>query len=340
MSEKHLEELKKICLICGCHTSQAINIYEPRAGPNIVELIQAKFKFQPVNEDKYLCFSCNNWLINWHSLQAINTEANSQSGKSRSRINNSIPEEETEDVSEMRSEQQPHHPHSSSRKRNGFYFCRRTSVGWRRIRKMRRKRVHPCSVCGRPIQRRAKMSFEATAKFPSKCRNCRRILKWRAKYSKALVREERRKLREIKASKLDESGELHFWTNLVNRQRQRPLVDGKVVAMLRRLGTTLTRESDCSFGSAITTAAAEGPASVPEKRTLDDDEILIDFNTAITEVLPLDRVRYPMTPEPEQDVDEETSHLWPPGREQLSLEALYSRIPKCVTVSVVSAGSH
>lgn len=24
---------------------------------------------QPLNDDKYLCFSCNNWLINWHSLQ-------------------------------------------------------------------------------------------------------------------------------------------------------------------------------------------------------------------------------------------------------------------------------
>lgn len=40
------EDLKRICLICGCHTNQTINIYEPRSGPNIIELIQAKFKFQ------------------------------------------------------------------------------------------------------------------------------------------------------------------------------------------------------------------------------------------------------------------------------------------------------
>lgn len=40
------EYLKRTCLICGCHTNQTINIYEPRSGPNIVQLIQAKFKFQ------------------------------------------------------------------------------------------------------------------------------------------------------------------------------------------------------------------------------------------------------------------------------------------------------
>lgn len=46
MSEKQMEDLRQICLICGCHTSQIINVFEPRNGPNIVELIQAKFKFQ------------------------------------------------------------------------------------------------------------------------------------------------------------------------------------------------------------------------------------------------------------------------------------------------------
>lgn len=46
MSENSSEYLKRTCLICGCHTNQTINIYEPRSGPNIVQLIQAKFKFQ------------------------------------------------------------------------------------------------------------------------------------------------------------------------------------------------------------------------------------------------------------------------------------------------------
>ncbi|XP_037956601.1 uncharacterized protein LOC119686171 [Teleopsis dalmanni] len=93
MSEKPAEYLKRTCLICGCHTNQTINIYEPRSGPNIVQLIQAKFKFQPLNEDKYLCFSCNNWLINWHSLQALNSnDAESPSGTFRSHLNSMVQE--------------------------------------------------------------------------------------------------------------------------------------------------------------------------------------------------------------------------------------------------------
>lgn len=48
------EYLKRTCLICGCQTNQTINIYEPRSGPNIVQLIQAKFKFQVRH-----CQACN-----------------------------------------------------------------------------------------------------------------------------------------------------------------------------------------------------------------------------------------------------------------------------------------
>lgn len=35
---------KKVCFICGSYTSQTINIFEPRNGPNIIELINEKFK--------------------------------------------------------------------------------------------------------------------------------------------------------------------------------------------------------------------------------------------------------------------------------------------------------
>lgn len=34
---------KRVCFICGSQTSQTINIYEQRAGPNMVEVINAKF---------------------------------------------------------------------------------------------------------------------------------------------------------------------------------------------------------------------------------------------------------------------------------------------------------
>lgn len=63
-----------VCLICGSHTDLVLNIFEPRCGPNIVEIIYAKFKFkaEKSSADKFICYDCNNWLINWFSLQNKN----------------------------------------------------------------------------------------------------------------------------------------------------------------------------------------------------------------------------------------------------------------------------
>lgn len=68
---------KKICFICGTLTTHIINIYEPRIGPNIIDIINEKFKMRPLDDDKYLCYNCNNWLINWHSLQNRNNSTKS-----------------------------------------------------------------------------------------------------------------------------------------------------------------------------------------------------------------------------------------------------------------------
>ncbi|XP_035786427.1 protein phyllopod-like [Anopheles albimanus] len=61
-----------VCLICGIYTNLSFNIFEPRNGPNIIDVIYEKYKFRAErgdNADKHICFSCNNWLINWYSLQ-------------------------------------------------------------------------------------------------------------------------------------------------------------------------------------------------------------------------------------------------------------------------------
>lgn len=41
---------KKVCFICGSYTTLTINIYEPRTGPNIVDVINEKFKVQVENK--------------------------------------------------------------------------------------------------------------------------------------------------------------------------------------------------------------------------------------------------------------------------------------------------
>lgn len=68
---------KKVCFICGSYTKYVINIHEPRCGPNMIEVITEKFKMRPLNDDKFLCYSCNNWLINWHSMQKKNNDDSS-----------------------------------------------------------------------------------------------------------------------------------------------------------------------------------------------------------------------------------------------------------------------
>lgn len=41
-----IKQQKKVCFICGSQTTFTINIYEPRSGPNIVDVINQKFKVQ------------------------------------------------------------------------------------------------------------------------------------------------------------------------------------------------------------------------------------------------------------------------------------------------------
>lgn len=65
---------KRVCFICGSHTTQIINIHEPRCGPNMIEVISEKFNMRPLNDDKFLCYSCNNWLVNWYTMQKKNID--------------------------------------------------------------------------------------------------------------------------------------------------------------------------------------------------------------------------------------------------------------------------
>lgn len=77
-----------VCLICGIYTNLSLNIFEPRNGPNICEVIYQKYNFKAErgdNEDKFICYSCNNWLINWYSLQYLSESRNYESTPASSR---------------------------------------------------------------------------------------------------------------------------------------------------------------------------------------------------------------------------------------------------------------
>lgn len=66
---------KKVCFICGSQTTLFINIYEPRAGPNMIDVISEKFKMRPLTDDKFLCYNCNNWLVNWYSMRKTTNDS-------------------------------------------------------------------------------------------------------------------------------------------------------------------------------------------------------------------------------------------------------------------------
>ncbi|EDV37557.2 uncharacterized protein Dana_GF11350 [Drosophila ananassae] len=320
------EYLKRTCLICGCHTNQTINIYEPRSGPNIVQLIQAKFKFQPLNEDKFLCFSCNNWLINWHSLQAVNSnEAESQSQSPSHMGNNSssvLQQERTKlrPVAMVRPQvrvqpqsqpqPQPQVPATpaaipityakrrSSRRSSGSASVSRMSRILRQccletLRRSPKKRSQQSVfVYLRSNQRRnnvlCKVQCVAPRRKPAEAR---------------LVKEAAAPLPVAQPS-----------PNAYQRFPQ-PSVDGKVVAMFRRLGTTLSREEPpVTSHSSSTSCNPPRPPQImsPAKerprwsRVLDEDEVLLEFDSAISEVLPATtRVRrclsYPVTNEEREE---------------------------------------
>ncbi|XP_034652984.1 protein phyllopod [Drosophila subobscura] len=441
------EYLKRTCLICGCHTNQTINIYEPRSGPNIVQLIQAKFKFQPLNEDKFLCFSCNNWLINWHSLQALNSnDADSQSQSPSAQMGNNssgslLPQERARPMGrpvayvqpqvraiarvqpqaqrQLQPQFQPQplvriQPQSQFQQQPQIRVQPQTAFqpqpqqqrvriqpqassssstpSQPRIRVQSRLRVQPRLRVHNPSQPRGNVNLAPAAityrKRSSSSRGfgsadgMSKILRqcylesvkfWSQpkKITQQSLNDHLRQFQEKsnllgkvqgvaprrkQAAARDTPAAVAQFPNKeeapalapacpaapptppTHQRFAQPSVDGKVVAMFRRLGTTLSRESSVdgaqpAESSAPTTSTATATAKPrppqimsPSKqrprwtRTLDDDEVLLEFDSVISEVLPVASspttssppstaarrcLSYPITNEREQQGEEE-----------------------------------
>ncbi|EDW09576.1 protein phyllopod [Drosophila mojavensis] len=317
------EYLKRTCLICGCQTNQAINIYEPRSGPNIVQLIQAKFKFQPLNEDKFLCFSCNNWLINWHSLQALNSndaesQSRSQSPSAHMGNNSSSagivqqqqlplskaqpaklrpvaqvrpqpqrqpqPEPQLQTQPQPQSQPQPQPPPSSR------------LPALKNIERERSARRMPPALSRRRCRRTSKQPRRRSLR--SSCDSC----KWRSLHKRSLakVAQLQRQLSMQQQKQLElELEQQQLQQSLVKsptyQRLPKPRVDGKVVAMFRRLGTTLSQEQTEAPQQKSPSPLNHIMSPVKRRprwtRQLDEDEILLEFDRAIAEVLPVAKRR-------------------------------------------------
>lgn len=212
-------------------------------------------------------------------------------------------------------------------------FGRRSAAsGTRGMHKMLRH----CSSCGAAIVLRLLSSTPAQtlAKLArrsarSQCRKCRssELCKWRQLHrrSVAKVQQLQRVLRQRQ-----EPGTLVKTlatpTQPQHYQRlQAPRVDGKVVAMFRRLGTTLsveqkeeTDEGELEPKPTARPLRIMSPAKQRPRwtRTLDDDEILLEFDSAISEVLPAApasttarrRLRYQFTQAEAAEVEAQTEN--------------------------------
>lgn len=307
-----------------------------------------------------MCFSCNNWLINWHSLQAMNSnDAESQNhsqSQSAAHMGNSCAgssrvaqqSPKLRPVAQVRPQQQPQRQVATETRSiarissstatptaqpapllsyNKRRFGRRSAAeGTRGVHKVLRH----CGSCGAamvlrlltatPAQTLAKLARRSVR---SQCRKCRssELCKWRQLHRRSIAKvlQLQRALRQRQGQRQE--------TTLVKtlatppstptqpqyQRLQAPRVDGKVVAMFRRLGTTLSLETqqkeegeeEMEPRPTARTVRIMSPAKQRPRwtRTLDDDEILLEFDSAISEVLPATpasttarrRLRYQLT---------------------------------------------
>lgn len=183
-------------------------------------------------------------------------------------------------------------------------FGRRSAAeGTRGVHKVLRH----CGSCGAamvlrlltatPAQTLAKLARRSVR---SQCRKCRssELCKWRQLHRRSVAKELQlqRALRQRQGQETTLVKTLATPTQPQYQRLQAPRVDGKVVAMFRRLGTTLSLETqqreeveeEMEPRPTARTVRIMSPAKQRPRwtRTLDDDEILLEFDSAISEVLP------------------------------------------------------
>lgn len=236
-------------------------------------------------------------------MQALNSnDAESPSGTFRSHMNNMVPEKgagsqhaakpiaicrpvaqvrplQLTQTSEAENVQIPNN--NGNTKAMQHYGKRnfRLKLG-RCLRSVQRKKsMQNCCICGVGIVVRMRVGYKKCLK--TKCSKCRKAM-----LMNKLIKEIKSQVEVIEKSvpeKIQIQSEKQFL--------KRPLIDGKVVSSLRRLGTTLSRDiSQENSNSCKQKQLPHIMSPVKQKplftRQLEEDEILFDFNTAISEVLP------------------------------------------------------
>lgn len=235
---------------------------------------------QPVNEDKFLCYSCNNWLINWYSLQNKNTSnsasastagtsSNSnRSDKTKSKIKNSIPEEQNnahtmvaaagsddnyfhDEALELRNKLQKYlYTPKRQWPSDGFTVTKATT---KRVKKSSRKNVFivKCNLCEKAIIRLRCQKYSSKQQLLAKKRYLHFCQPCKSSLQSFYMNNGHEELNCDTKLSLTKSFSSHQTTlekdqiiksSQTSSSSQRKLVNPYVLSRLKKLGTTVVRE--------------------------------------------------------------------------------------------------
>lgn len=269
---------------------------------------------QPLNEDKFLCYSCNNWLINWYSVQnksgsASGSSSNSSGGgntatttttsednKTKSKISQN---QEADDAPmdsdtyfngcgqtlELRKKLQKHlYVPKTVWPSDGFTVAK-TIKKRKKIRRLRQCAQVKCNLCSIPLslyssaERRTIVERQRQQRAACTLRFCRLCKRALAKY----YFNEHVDRSTVKQIELPQSTDVQSTSS-----SQIKLVNPYVLSRLKKLGTTVVREGCASINNdndlsaaasstAKTTTAA--PPAVLSSTTTKPSSYLLRTNT-------------------------------------------------------------
>lgn len=249
---------------------------------------------QPLNEDKFLCYSCNNWLINWYSVQnksgstsgsssnssgggnTATTSTTTKDNKTKSKISQN---QEADDAPmdsdsyfngcgqtlELRKRLQKHlYVPKTLWPSDGFTVAKPIKKR-RKIRRLRQCAQVKCNLCSIPLslysssERRTFFERQRQQRAACTLRFCRMCKRALAKY----YFNEQVDRNTVKQIELSQSTDAQSTSS-----SQIKLVNPYVLSRLKKLGTTVVREGCASINndndlSAATSSTAATTAVAP-----------------------------------------------------------------------------
>lgn len=272
---------------------------------------------QPIDEDKFLCYSCNNWLINWHSLQNKNDQTDqsklpSKSKAGQSSSSSSIPEEhhQQQDIMVVLNDYQQNNVQNVREKLQKYFYKPNFK------------------------QQENRDIFKVTITF--KCRLCQKTF---VKCFGAIRQRNNTALRFCKSCKRelekyfdDSKYKSHNNTKRMEMNKEsshtikKLLVNPLLVHKLKQLGTTIMPEDiakNIEFKQLPYKPIPinENVVKINNERIDDNSsEILISFQQTVTEVFPLNITK--------------NEHLNHENKTWKNINEIFKQIPKSISISV------